>query len=160
MPTPSPRALGILIAFAVIVCAPAIARTRAQDQRADTPTHTTDEAIAMQIHYLEIVTPDVDATCAALAAAHGVTFSDPIPELGAARTAPLETGGRFGVRAPLRDTETPVVRPYVLVDDLDAAVRAAEAAGAEIAIRTMELPGQGRIAIYLLGGNELGLWER
>lgn len=148
MTTAATRRLGILIALAALVGVPALAATLAQ---APAP---------MQIHYLEIVTPDVDATCAALAAAHGVTFTDPIPELGAARTAPLETGGRLGVRAPLRDTETPVVRPYVQVDDLDAAVRAAEAAGAEIAIRNMELPGQGRIAIYLLGGNELGLWER
>ena len=36
----------------------------------------------MQVHYLEIVTPDVDATCAAYEKLHGVSFGDPDPVLG------------------------------------------------------------------------------
>jgi len=81
------------------------------------------------VGYLEIVTPSVDETCAALASVHGVEFGEPVAMLGNARTASLDGGGRIGVRAPLRDTEKPVVRPYLLVDDIAAAVRAAEAAG-------------------------------
>jgi predicted enzyme related to lactoylglutathione lyase len=119
-----------------------------------------NEAPAVQIHYLEIVTPDVDATCALLEQHHGVRFGDPVPELGNARTTDLADGGRISVRAPMRATETPVVRPYLLVDDITAAVKAAEAAGAEIAIPSMEIPGQGTFAIYLLGGIEHGLWQR
>ncbi|MEM9252073.1 MAG: hydroxylase [Planctomycetota bacterium] len=114
----------------------------------------------LSVHYLEIVTPAVDETCDALAAAHGVVFGEPIPELGNARTTDLADGGRIGVRAPLRDTEEPVVRPYLLVDDIEAAVRAAEAAGATIAIPPLEIPGQGTFAIYLLGGIDHGLWQR
>lgn len=114
---------------------------------------------AMNVHYLEIVTPDVDATCAALATAHGVTFGDPVPELGNARTAKLATGGRVGVRAPMRETELPVVRPYMLVDDIQAAVEAAKAAGAEIALPPTEIPDHGTFAIYLLGGIQHGLWQ-
>lgn len=114
----------------------------------------------MQIHYLEIVTPDVEAACALYGQLYGVSFSEPVAELGNARTAELPGGGKLGVRAPLRETEAPVVRPYLLVDDLGAAVRAAEAAGAEIAIPSMEIPGHGTIAIYLLGGIEHGLWQR
>lgn len=68
-------------------------------------------------------------------------------------------GGRIGGRAPLRDTEAPVVRPYVLVDDIAAAVKAAEAAGATVALPPMEIPGQGTFAIYILGGIEHGLWQ-
>ena len=60
----------------------------------------------------------------------------------------------------MRDTEKPVVRPYLLVDDIHAAVKAAEAQGAEVAIPPMELPGQGTFAIYLLGGIDHGLWQR
>ena len=60
----------------------------------------------------------------------------------------------------MRDTETPVVRPYMLVDDLPTAVQAARAGGAEIAIDSMEIPGHGKIAIYLQGGIEHGLWQR
>lgn len=113
----------------------------------------------MLVQYLEIVTPDVEATCDALAQMHGVSFGEPVPELGNARTAALAGGGRIGVRAPMRETEEPVVRPYVLVDDIEAAVQAAEAAGGEFAMLPTEIPGHGRFAIYLLGGIQHGLWE-
>ncbi|MEL7487321.1 MAG: hydroxylase [Pseudomonadota bacterium] len=114
----------------------------------------------MQIHYLEIVTTDVDAACASLAAQHGVTFSDPEPALGNARIASLSDGGRIGVRAPLAEHDTPIVRPYLLVDDIEAATKAAEAAGAEFAMKSTAVPGQGKFAIYFLGGVQYGLWER
>lgn len=113
----------------------------------------------LTVHYLEIVTASVDETCAALETAHGVTFGEPVAELGNARTAELRDGGRIGVRAPLRATEDPVVRPYLLVGDIDAAVRAAEEAGAQVAVPPTEIPGQGTFSIYLLGGIEHGLWQ-
>ena len=113
----------------------------------------------LTVQYLEIVTPDVDATCEALSKTHGVTFSEPVPEFGNARTANLKSGGRIGVRAPMRETEDPVVRPYILVEDIEAAVEAAKAAGGEIAMPPMEIPGQGMFAIYLLGGIQHGLWQ-
>ena len=114
----------------------------------------------MPIHYLEIVTPDQDAVCATYAKAYDVVFSDPIAELGGARTVEMSDGSRVGVRQPMRDDEAPIVRPYMLVDDVDAAIGAAEAAGAEIAIRSMPLPGQGTIAVFILGGVEHGVWQR
>ena len=118
------------------------------------------EETALKVQYLEIVTPAVNETCDALAHAHGVVFSEPIAEFGNARTADLEDGGRIGVRAPMRDTEEPVVRPYVLVDDIEAAVKAAEATGATVAIPPTEIPGgQGTFSIYILGGIEHGLWQ-
>lgn len=113
----------------------------------------------MQVQYLEIVTPDVDAVCAAYATLHGVSFSDPEAGLGGARTADLAGGGRIGVRAPMHDSEEPVVRPYLLVDDVEASTKAAEAAGAEIAHPPMEIPGQGKFAIYIQGGVHHGLWQ-
>ena len=123
----------------------------------------------MKIQYLEIVTPDVDAVCDNLAKIHEVTFSDPVAALGNARTATLDcssTGGggggpsRIGVRAPMREDEEPIVRPYVLVDDIEAAVKqAGEMEGVEIAIAPMEIPGQGKFAIYIQGGINFGLWQ-
>jgi len=113
----------------------------------------------MQIHYLEIVTPEVDAVCATCEQLYGVSFGEPEAGLGNARTAALSNGGRIGVRAPLHETEEPVVRPYVLVDDVGAAVRAAEAAGAMIAHPPLELPGYGKFAIYIQGGIHHGLWQ-
>ncbi len=113
----------------------------------------------MQVHYLEIVTPDVEATCGALEKIHGVTFGDPEAALGNARTATLAGGGTVGVRAPMHDAEDPVVRPYALVDDVEAAAQAAEAAGAEIAHPPLEIPGHGKFAIYIQGGIHHGLWQ-
>ncbi len=113
----------------------------------------------MPIHYLEIVTPDVDAVCATYEQLHGVSFSEPKAGLGNARTASLSNGGLIGVRAPLHETEEPVVRPYLLVDDVQAAAEAAAAAGGEIAHPPMELPGHGTFAIFIQGGIHHGLWQ-
>jgi len=136
---------------------PAPDRTRPIAERADrTPKRA---AHALTVQYLEIVTPSVAETCEALSKAHGVEFGEPIPALGNARTADLKEGGRLGVRAPMRATETPIVRPYVLVDDIEAAVKAAEKAGAEVALPPMKIPGQGTFSIYILGGIEHGLWQ-
>lgn len=113
----------------------------------------------MKIQYLEIVTKDVDAVCGAYALAHKVRFGEPDAGLGNARTATLADGSLLGVRAPLRETEGPVVRPYWLVDDIDAAVAAVVEAGGEVAHPPMEIPGHGSFAIYIQGGNDHGLWQ-
>lgn len=113
----------------------------------------------MRVHYLEIVTPDVDAVCSSYSVANGVSFSEPQAMLGNARTAQLQGGGMVGVRAPMHESEEPVVRPYWLVDDIEAAVAAAVKDGAEVAHPPLEIPGQGWFAIYFLGGNQHGLWQ-
>lgn len=134
----------------------------AEYHRADASSGTPQEGehgVELEVQYLEIVTENQAATCDALTKLHGVKFSDPDPGLGNARTAALEGGGRISVREPMADHETPVVRPYVLVDDIEAAVKDAEAAGGQIAMGATEIPGQGRFAIYFLGGVQYGLWE-
>jgi predicted enzyme related to lactoylglutathione lyase len=113
----------------------------------------------MHVHYLEIVTDRVDAVCAAYAASSGVTFGEPDATLGNARTAELPGGARVGVRAPMHEAEEPVVRPYWLVDDIEAGVAAAVAAGGEVAHPPMEIPGHGTFAIYIHGGIHHGLWQ-
>ena len=113
----------------------------------------------MQVHYLEIVTNEVDAVCATYERLHGVTFGVGDAGLGNARTAPLPNGALLGVRAPMHETEMPVVRPYVLVDDVDAAAKAAEEGGGEIAHLPMEIPGHGKFAIFVQGGIHHGLWQ-
>ena len=121
---------------------------------------TIQETPAVQVQYLEIVTTSVDQTVAMLSQQHGVTFGQPEAGYGNARIADLEGGGRLGVRAPIGTEETPVVRPYFLVEDIEAASAAAEAAGGEFAMRATEIPGQGKFAIYFLGGIQHGLWEK
>ncbi|RMG48214.1 MAG: hydroxylase [Acidobacteria bacterium] len=114
----------------------------------------------MRIWYLEIVTEDVDAVCAAYEAAHGVSFGAPDERLGNARTAELPGGGMVGVRAPMHEAETPVVRPYWLVEDIEAAVAAAVEKGATVMHPPLEIPGLGTFAIYGQGGVQHGLWQR
>lgn len=113
----------------------------------------------MRVHYLEIVSTDVDATCATLARVHGIRFGEPVAELGNARTAPLADADQAGVRAPLHESEQPIVRPYLLVDDIEAATRAAADAGAEILHPPMVIPGRGTFAIFRQGGVQHGLWQ-
>ena len=113
----------------------------------------------MRLHYLEIVASDVDATCSAYAAANNLQFGEPEAALGNARTARVEDGYMVGVRAPMHETEQPVVRPYWLVEDIEAAAAATVAAGGEIALAPMEIPGRGKCAIYILGGVQHGLWQ-
>lgn len=113
----------------------------------------------MKVHYLEIVASDVDAVCAAYEAADGIKFGSADPLLGGARTAPLPDGGSIGVRGPLRDTEGPVVRPYWLVDDIEAALDAATKQGAVVAHSPLEIPGKGTFAIYIQGDVDHGLWQ-
>jgi predicted enzyme related to lactoylglutathione lyase len=129
------------------------------NDEATTDHQAQTKANSMQVQYLEIVTPDVDALCTSYSQMHGVTFNDADPSLGGARTAKLGSGGTLGIRAPMRETEKPVVRPYMLVSDIKAAVEAAEKNGAEIAIPPMEIPGHGTFAIVIQGGIESGLWQ-
>lgn len=113
----------------------------------------------MKVQYLEIVTTEVDALCGQYSAVHGITFSEPEANFGGARIAQLDGGGRIGIRGPLRATETPVVRPYMLVDDIKAAVESAAAAGAEVAMPPTPIPGNGMFAIVIHGGIDCGFWQ-
>lgn len=113
----------------------------------------------MKIHYIEIVTPEVDAVCSTHTLLHGIDFGEPIPTLGGARTAQLDGGGVIGVRAPMRDTEQPTTRHYVLVEDIEAAVAAAAKAGAVVAVPPMKLPEHGTCAIIIQDGIESGFWQ-
>ena len=104
----------------------------------------------MQIHYLEIVTR------------RSTPFAPCTPrEWGAVRQAGHRAGQRTdgrnagrragGGRAPLRETEEPVVRPYWLVDNIERP-SSRGAGGGTIAHPPMEIPGHGTFAIYLQGG--------
>ena len=115
---------------------------------------------SMTLQYLEIVSADVDAVCATLSAIHSTSFGEPEPAFGNARIAVLGDGGRTGVRAPLSDNEAAgTIRPYLRVDDIEAAIAAAQASGAQFAMLATEIPGHGKFASYGQGGIQFGLWE-
>lgn len=111
------------------------------------------------VHYLEIVTPDVEAARLLYSTAFGWHFQAPVPELGNALVATLPGGSLCGIRAPLHAAETPVVRPYVRVADLERATREAGRSGATILLESMVLAGWGRISIVEVGGIQQGLWQ-
>lgn len=113
----------------------------------------------MKIHYLEIVSTDVEAICRAYEVAHNVTFKAPDEALGGARTVTLSSGSIVSVRGLLGDVEQPIVRPYWLVDNIEEALATAVAQGAEVAHSPLEIPGKGTFAIYIQGGIEHGLWQ-
>ncbi len=114
---------------------------------------------AIQVHYLEIVTSDVERICASYSQTLGVSFGDPIAELGGARTSVLTSGGTIGVREPMHDAELPTTRPYYLVEDIEKSVIEAERSGAEIAVPPMVIPGRGKCAIVMFGAVESGFWQ-
>lgn len=111
------------------------------------------------IKYLEVVTDKFDETVHAYEASLGLSFEGPIAELGYAKIVKLPNEGMIGVRKPMHESETPVVRPYILVDSLEAELKKIEQTDADIALPFMELPGYGKIAIYFLGENQFGLWQ-
>jgi predicted enzyme related to lactoylglutathione lyase len=129
------------------------------DATTSTKRNNTRNEESMRVHYLEIVTKDVDATCKLYSGVHGLAFGDADQSLGGARTAALADGGMLGIRAPMHDGESSVTRAYLLVEDIEAAVAAAKGAGAEIAVPPMQLPGHGTCAIYIHDGIEAGLWQ-
>ena len=114
----------------------------------------------MQVHYLEFVCDDVAAQCAALEASHALSFGPAVPELGNARVAEGTGGTRVGVRAPLADHEQPIIRPYLAVDDIALAISQAEAKGAVVAYPATQQGDTGTWAIYIVGGLQVGLWQR
>lgn len=125
----------------------------------DSSAEPITESNSMKIQYLEIVTPEVDAVCETYSRLHDVTFSEADQNLGGARVAKLADGGMLGVRAPMRDSEHPIVRHYILVEDIQAAVDAAEKSGAVVALPPMQLAGHGTCAIVIQGGIEAGFWQ-
>jgi predicted enzyme related to lactoylglutathione lyase len=111
------------------------------------------------VHYLEIITPDVEAACRLYGDAYGWRFEDMGPALGNSFRASLPDGSLCGIRAPMHEQEKPVVRTYLRVTDIEKAVEEALGLGAELALEPVDIPGHGKIAIYLFGGIEQGLWQ-
>ena len=111
------------------------------------------------IHYLEIVTTDINSICEIYTKTFGWQFSEMVPELGNARVTKFPNGSLCGIRAPMSADERPIMRNYLRVSDLENSVKKAAISGANILLERMEIPGYGIIAIYEMGGIEQGLWQ-
>lgn len=117
-------------------------------------------ALPSQVHYLEIVSHDLDKVCRMLEEMLGVTFGEKVASLGMARVAKMPGGQLLGVRAPLAAHELPIVRTYFRVDDIQKALKTAESAGAEIAYPPTQQGNTGTWAIFILNGIQYGLWQQ
>lgn len=111
------------------------------------------------IHYLEIVTPDVEAARQLYSTAFGWSFEPAVPELGNAVVATLPGGSLCGIRAPLHIEETPVVRTYIRTENLELSTREVVRLGASVLLESMDLAGWGKISIVECGGIQQGLWQ-
>ena len=114
----------------------------------------------MAVHYLEIVSNDVDTLTGLYERMHGLSFGSPDPDLGQARVATRTDGTLVGIRKPLAAHEQPIVRIYLAVGDIQQAVKNAEESGATIAYPPTRQGSQGTFAIVIQGEVEHGLWQR
>ena len=116
----------------------------------------------MKVHYLEVVTTDVEAAVSLYSKIHNIPENafKTSPELGNARTVELDDSSTLGIRQPMHDAEKSVVRPYTLVDDInDAIEKIKDIEGVVIAVPPMPIEGRGQCAIYIQDGIEFGLWD-
>ena len=114
----------------------------------------------MAVHYVEIVSNDVDTLTGLYQRMHGLSFGPPDPDLGQARVATHADGTLVGIREPLAAQEQPLMRTYLAVDDIQQAVQQAEAAGATLAYGPTRQGQRGTFAIVIQGDVEHGLWQR
>ena len=114
----------------------------------------------MVVHYLEIVSNDVDALAGLYERLHGLSFGPPDDDLGQARVATRADGTLVGIRKPLAAHEQPIVRTYLAVEDVEQAVRKAEEHGAAVAYPPTRQGRRGTFAIVIQGDVQHGLWQR
>lgn len=114
----------------------------------------------MTVHYLEIVSNDVDTLTGLYQRLHGLSFGPPDPALGQARVATGADGALVGIRKPLAAHEQPIIRTYLAVEDIVQSVREAEDHGATLAYPPTRQGSWGTFAIVIQGDLQHGLWQR
>lgn len=114
----------------------------------------------MTIHYLEIVSEDLEAQIQLYERMHGLSFSAADPDLGGAHVATCADGSLIGIRKPLAAHEQPIMRTYIAVEDIQRAAKAAEAQGALVAYPPTRQGQRGMFAIVMQSGVQHGLWQR
>ena len=108
------------------------------------------------LDYIELAAPDVAAAKGFYAAAFGWEFNDYGPEYAGIRNADGsdEVGGLTAGATP----STKGVLVLVYSDDVDASLRAVEAADGTVTDPVFDYPGGRRFHFSDPSGNELGVW--
>jgi predicted enzyme related to lactoylglutathione lyase len=112
------------------------------------------------VHYLEIVSNDLDTLTGFYERVHGLSFGPPDADMGQARVAKRSDGSVVGIRKPLASHEEPIMRTYLAVGDIGQAVKKAEENGAVVAYGPTPQGTWGTFAIVFHGGVQHGLWQR
>ncbi|HXF54917.1 MAG TPA: VOC family protein [Hyphomicrobiaceae bacterium] len=120
-------------------------------QRAEGPPQETGRFVHGAFHWNELVTHDVERAKAFYAATLGWSFEAmPMPEGGTywvAKAGGRAVGGMFDTRGQGCEGASEGWLPYIAVDDVDARLAGAVAAGAQVMKAPFDVPGVGRIAI-------------
>jgi predicted enzyme related to lactoylglutathione lyase len=114
----------------------------------------------MAVHYLEIVSNDVDTLIGLYQRMHGLSFEPTDPDMGQARVATGPDGTLVGIRKPLAAHEQPIMRTYLAVEDIQQAIKKAEEHGATVAYPPTRQRQRGFFAIVIQGEVQHGLWQR
>jgi uncharacterized protein len=113
-----------------------------------------------QFYWNELMTRDVERAKTFYGSALGWTFEAmPMPD-GAywiAKTDDRPVGGLFPLSSPQYDGVPETWMSYIAVDEVDARVKKAQAAGAKLMKPIFDVPGVGRIAVLTEpGGASIG----
>ncbi len=114
-------------------------------------------------HWTEYLARDVERVKKFYADSVGWTFQDtPMADGGACYTIALSNGAPVGGIFPLTSPDFDGVcegwMPYLAVDDVDARVEKAVAAGAQLMRPVFDVPNMGRLAILMQPGGVGVAW--
>ena len=109
--------------------------------------------------YVDIGTPDVDATSTFYAGLFGWTVQDLGPDAGGYRMALKGESTAAGI-APAQDAGPPYWTSYITVDDVEAAAEAVQATGGTVVAPPMDVMEAGRMAVCVdPNGAPFAIWQ-
>jgi uncharacterized protein len=109
--------------------------------------------------YVDIGSPDPDATAAFYSALFGWTVNDLGPDAGGYKMAQIDGDDVAGI-GPQQAPGPPYWTTYFTVDDADAAAKAVEAAGGSVLAPGMDVMDAGRMAVCMdPNGAAFSVWQ-
>jgi len=109
--------------------------------------------------YVDIGSPDVDATAAFYSGLFGWNVQDLGPDAGGYRMAMLGDSAAAGI-GPAQNPGPPYWCSYITVDDVDVATKAVEAAGGSVLAPAMDVMEAGRMAVFMdPNGAVFSVWQ-
>ncbi|MFI0235619.1 VOC family protein [Streptomyces sp. NPDC016845] len=120
----------------------------------------TTESVNGAPNWLDLATPDLDASVSFYGGVFGWRFRPGGAETGGYGMFTLDGKKVAGAMTVTADQGTPGWTVYFRAADADAAVKAAEQAGATVFLQPMDVLDQGRMAILAdPAGGAFGLWQ-